>query len=80
MPRQLIQGGVCRRADETTLSSISRPAQGSNMFDVRSGGLSDPPQLVNLLNAIKLIGPFSSLDRCVCASRQGSRNCDVRIF
>lgn len=68
---------VCPRVDNTTLSSISAPACGSNLLDLPSGGLSDPPLLVNLLNAIKLSGPFSCLDRCCCASRQGSRHCDV---
>lgn len=71
---------VCPLADNTTLSSISAPAHGSNMLDVPSGGLFDPPHLVNLLNAIKLSGPLSCLNGCFCISRQESRYCDVCVF
>lgn len=53
--------GACPRVDSTPLCSISAPACGLNVFDAPSGGLSDPPFIVSLLNALELPGPFASL-------------------
>ena len=49
---------VCPRVDNTTLSSIPSPAYGSNMYDLPSGGLSDPPFFAKLFNATELFGPL----------------------
>ena len=42
------------------------------MYDLFSGGLSDPPILVNLIHAIQLTGPFSQF-RAHCDT-DSSRN------
>ena len=46
--------------DDLPLSSCVAPACVSNLYDMPLGGLSDPPIIVNLLNAINLAGPFAS--------------------
>ena len=40
--------------------SFTNPAYVRNLFDMPLGGLSDPPIIVNLLNAINLPGPFAA--------------------
>ena len=65
------------REDCTPCSSINSPACKSNAFDIPFGGIPDPPILVNLLHALKLIGPFSQF-RANC-STDPSRSWMVRF-
>jgi hypothetical protein len=44
--------------DDIPLFSFTNPSFLSHTFDMPMGGLADPPIIVNLLNAIKLTGPF----------------------
>ena len=46
--------------DNIPLVSFTNPTYVHNLFDMPLGGLSDPPIIVNLLNAINLAGPFAA--------------------
>ena len=52
--------------DDIPLAGFTNPSSSSHTFDMPTGGLSDPPIIVSLLNAIKLSGPFVAFrSKCI---------------